>query len=747
MTVHDILALIWRMSIISSVAICAVLALRLVARRLLGAQAAYLLWLLVPCALLAALLPAPEHPLAAAVRIAPAMFAVTPTIDLGAAAAAPKFDAQPWLLAVWIAGALSLLIALILQQSRYMRSLGGLVAAGEGAMRAQRQIGSPALVGALRPRIVLPHDFDTRFDAHERELVLAHERAHLVRGDAQVNALIALLRCLNWFNPLFHFAASRLRFDQELACDALVISRFPEARRPYADAMLKAQLVGEARQELRLPIGCYWPSTHPLKERIAMLKVPLLNRRGRVLARTAVVVLALGAGYASWAAQPGSDPLPAPAASEVAASPQRIGGRFVLSVDGARVLDTLDMDAKAKRKPGDWQITMDSDEVYVAGTREQQSFVPLVKPNGRFAVSATRGDERWEIGGSAHSIGAGSIEFMALVRHNDEVVSEPHLLLREGEPAAVQIGAELAQGATKGVRLDLTLRSIDAPGSTPAPHAAPANDLARLGIHEPGTPAPPVADAPPNENLAFRKMYPPVYPPDAVKLRIGAKVMLKVLVGVDGSPKTAEIAKLELVGTPKPGADGKPADVSAAKAEFARVSIAATMSWKFEPGMKDGKPQEGYVLVPIDFSLHDDSKSDLSLRNESHSSAANTQNQLQAPSYRRMRPPVYPPEALSQQVSGTVWLRARVGVDGRIDNLDLEDAQPAAARTLGAAAIAAVKDWTFNPAMQDSRAIAADVIVPVEFAIDGQAAIVGDTPVVAPDTTQLARIKVVGKLE
>ncbi len=303
MTTHDILALLWRGTLTSSAAICLVLALRLPVRRWLGAQAAYLLWVLVPFAAAAVWLPAPARPLLAVLQVAPGLVAGAPTIAV--VPAPTTFDPQPWLFATWLFGALVALAALVWQQRRYLRALGPLVASADGALRAGGAAGSPALVGALFPRIVLPADFEARFDARERELVLAHERAHLGHGDAQINALVALLRCLQWFNPLFHFAASRLRIDQELACDARVIARFPEARRCYADAMLKAQLVGEARQELRLPAGCYWPSSHPLKERIAMLKFPMLSTRRRVLANAAVATLTLAAGYASWAAQPG----------------------------------------------------------------------------------------------------------------------------------------------------------------------------------------------------------------------------------------------------------------------------------------------------------------------------------------------------------------------------------------------------------------------------------------------------------
>ena len=39
-----------------------------------------------------------------------------------------------------------------------------------------------------------------------------------------MNAVVEVACCANWFNPLVHLAAHRLRTDQELACDATVIA-------------------------------------------------------------------------------------------------------------------------------------------------------------------------------------------------------------------------------------------------------------------------------------------------------------------------------------------------------------------------------------------------------------------------------------------------------------------------------------------------------------------------------------------
>jgi BlaR1 peptidase M56 len=148
----------------------------------------------------------------------------------------------------------------------------------------------------------VPTDFESRYTPEERVLVLAHERGHLVRLDAAVNTFATLWLCLAWFNPLMYWALGRLRFDQELACDALVIARSKIGRGRYADALLKTQLANESAW--RMPVGCHWQSTHPLKERIAMLKSPSPGLARRLGGIAFTVALTSVCSYAVWAAQP-----------------------------------------------------------------------------------------------------------------------------------------------------------------------------------------------------------------------------------------------------------------------------------------------------------------------------------------------------------------------------------------------------------------------------------------------------------
>jgi TonB family protein len=182
-----------------------------------------------------------------------------------------------------------------------MRSLGPLTPApgDRRLVHATRTGVGPALVGAFRPRIVAPADFDTRYGPEERALILAHERTHLAAGDGLVNALACAAQCLGWFNPLVHIGIRVLRIDQELACDAEVIGRFPNARQTYGQLLLKTQLATEA-----LPLGCHWPAKgqHPLKERIAMLKSPLPALAERRAGLAVAALMALAAGSAAWGA-------------------------------------------------------------------------------------------------------------------------------------------------------------------------------------------------------------------------------------------------------------------------------------------------------------------------------------------------------------------------------------------------------------------------------------------------------------
>lgn len=279
----------------TSAASLVVLALRRPLRRLAGARVAYGLWLLLPVAALAVLLPARTLVVDVAAQAPVAGITIGAVLD--AAASTPA--RLPGVLWAWLAGAIATALVLGLQQHRFQRSLGRLQPRAGATWQAERGDAGPAVVGLLRSRIVLPSDFETRYDALERELVLRHEHIHLARRDPLANVVASVLRCVYWFNPLLHYAVDRFRFDQELAVDAAVLAQRPGARRAYADAMLKTQLAA-----MPPPLGCHWQSAHPLKERIQMLKLPSPGAARIAAGITFATLLAASTGYAAWASQP-----------------------------------------------------------------------------------------------------------------------------------------------------------------------------------------------------------------------------------------------------------------------------------------------------------------------------------------------------------------------------------------------------------------------------------------------------------
>lgn len=290
-------SLLLRGELALTVGVLLVLILRRPVRSAFGPLAAYRLWLIAPLCLLAGLLPAPAP-----------TGAMAPMVALAADAA---WQARPvlrqarhasdLLLMLWAAGAIGAAALFALRQARFVRSLGRLAPspADPTLLLGQHTGAGPMLLGALRPRIVAPADFETRFEGPARDLVLAHERVHLARGDAAVNALVVAVRCLAWFNPLVHHAARALRIDQEIACDAAVVERHPDACRLYAETLL-----GSALSPVSAPFGCHWPAVgvHPLKERLMMLNTASTPRARKTAGALLAGTLALAAAGAVWAA-------------------------------------------------------------------------------------------------------------------------------------------------------------------------------------------------------------------------------------------------------------------------------------------------------------------------------------------------------------------------------------------------------------------------------------------------------------
>ena len=99
---------------------------------------------------------------------------------------------------------------------------------------------SPALVGFVRPKLLVPRDLLDTFDPAELRLIFLHELAHLKRRDVAINWAATVLTVLHWLNPIAWLVVWRLRLERELACDELVMSRTSDTdRRAYGHTIVK----------------------------------------------------------------------------------------------------------------------------------------------------------------------------------------------------------------------------------------------------------------------------------------------------------------------------------------------------------------------------------------------------------------------------------------------------------------------------------------------------------------------------
>jgi len=264
----------------ASAAVALVFALRGAARRLAGAEMAYILWMLAPLAAVASLFPTCAD-----------VFQMQPRFRVifhDAATEGFWRGAAPMILTVWLSGA-ALYIAVL--------------SAGEQRFRgmARRGEAGPAVVGVGWMRLVTPHGYAARFTAEERELVRRHERAHILRNDPLANLLILAIQVLSWFNPLIHCAAGAARLDQELACDEAVLREGRSCRKAYAATLLKAHLTGRVS-----PLSCAFApwARHPLELRLEMLARPPRRFAWRVLGGTAAAAMALTVVGGVWLLEP-----------------------------------------------------------------------------------------------------------------------------------------------------------------------------------------------------------------------------------------------------------------------------------------------------------------------------------------------------------------------------------------------------------------------------------------------------------
>lgn len=135
---------------------------------------------------------------------------------------------------IWLLGALLLTGYSAFSWLRLKKRLKTAVLLRKHIYLSER-ISSPFVFGLTRPKIYLPYGMGES----SPEYVIAHEEAHIQRGDHCWKLLGVLLLSVHWFNPLVWLSYVLFCRDIELACDEKVIKTLNKNQRAdYSQALL-----------------------------------------------------------------------------------------------------------------------------------------------------------------------------------------------------------------------------------------------------------------------------------------------------------------------------------------------------------------------------------------------------------------------------------------------------------------------------------------------------------------------------
>jgi beta-lactamase regulating signal transducer with metallopeptidase domain len=235
-----------------------------------------------------------------------------------------------------------------------VQSLRSALACRRVSLRECAGLTGPATVGWLRPVLLLPAGW-REWDAEERRAVLAHELAHVRRGDFAARVAAGLGLALHFYNPLLHWLSARMRLQQELAADALA-APLAGGRTCYLQNLARLALKMDGHPPA-WPAQAFLSSPGTLMRRVKMLrsKDGPNDRRPARGALTALVVA--GVVAASAVRSPARESAPEPPSTAAAGSSGnelRVRGPGVWRIVQASADDpapATGRDTKAPRKP------------------------------------------------------------------------------------------------------------------------------------------------------------------------------------------------------------------------------------------------------------------------------------------------------------------------------------------------------------------------------------------------------------
>lgn len=216
----------------------------------------------------------------------------------------------------------------------------------------------PAVVGVLRPRIVVPR-WLLASPASRQALVLAHEQSHIVAGDQRLLAFCwLLLVAMPWNAPLW-FQLRRLRRAIEVDCDARVLDQGHQLR-DYGAALID---IGARPAGMPMFTTAMAESSGFLEQRLRLMT--RRPARWHRIAAPLLLLLSIDVGVAAARIAP-----PSATASVPAAERQALAGYYQVGAHRIAVVTVTaqGLSMKTNLEPALPLLPSSNDRYFVPGT-------------------------------------------------------------------------------------------------------------------------------------------------------------------------------------------------------------------------------------------------------------------------------------------------------------------------------------------------------------------------------------------
>ena len=443
--------------------------------------------------------------------------------------------------------------------------------------------------GLARPKVLLPAGAE-RWPGPRVRVVLAHELAHVRRGDWAWQVCAELLRAALWFNPLTWIVLRRQRRDSELACDDEVLG-LGVAGPAYASQLLDLVQVLRSRRTL-WPPGVAMARPSGFERRIVAMMNPSLRRQPLARGTRMAIVIAASCLTVPLAilAQPGPasisgtvvDPAGQPwAGARISLVPV---GEFSV-VRGDVLLMTNGRTGTIMAASGNVLIRTDG---IVLANRIQNlvdgmNWIRAVEsPDGRFEIRSDDAGRVFEV----QSDDAGRFDIQ------DVPPGDYRLRVRLAGFADITEAVTLQAGQRERRDFVLAIRSLEETVNVTTADSEP------------------VVTTPEETLLRLRQLTnrvrlnggrlklpvkvqgldAPAYPEELRRLGVKGKVIIEGIVATDGSLQVLNVL-----------APVNPDSLTAVQPELARAAVTLVRQWQYAPGLLNDVAVDLPITVTVNF--------------------------------------------------------------------------------------------------------------------------------------------------